>query len=236
VTRTLPYLEPSEPCFPEISTALTDPDGLLAAGGALSVPWLVQAYADGIFPWFDDDSGPILWWSPNPRCVLEPDEFKISRSLKKTIRKEKYRVSFNRAFTDVINKCAETRTGREDTWITEEMNLAYKKLHEQGYALSVECWNQKEKLVGGLYGVAMGKVFFGESMFSRESDASKIAMVYLVNNLIEREFRIIDCQVHSRHLQSLGAKPITRDLFISILQHYCEPFTIYNWPQHRVHL
>jgi leucyl/phenylalanyl-tRNA--protein transferase len=215
--------------FPPVDKALRDPDGLLAIGGDLSPETILNAYQKGIFPWYSDGQ-PILWWSPNPRCVLDPREFKISRSLGKTIRKKGFKLSFNRSFAEVIKKCAETKKGREDTWITNEMDFAYTTLHEMGHAVSVECWNEADELVGGLYGIVIGQVFFGESMFSRENDASKVAMTYLVQTTLEKQFRLIDCQVHSKHLQSLGAKPIERNLFANILEHYTDSETVHHWP------
>lgn len=215
--------------FPEVGKALRDPDGLLAIGGNLTRERLLDAYRKGIFPWYSEGQ-PILWWSPNPRCVLELDRFKVSRSLHKTLRKKVYQVSFNQAFRQVIEACGEARQGSTDTWITKEMLSAYIQLYEAGYGLSVESWLD-DRLVGGLYGLVIGRVFFGESMFSHESDASKVALFHLVKQLQQREFRIIDCQVHSRHLQSLGASPMPRDLFVNILKHYCNPELTYEWPQ-----
>jgi len=213
--------------FPEINHALRDPDGLLAIGGDLSEERLLSAYQRGIFPWFNEGQ-PILWWSPDPRCVLEPKELKISRSLAKSLRKGHFKITYDTAFTDVLESCAATRNGIEETWITNDIKLAYVNLFKMGYAHSVECW-QDEKLVGGLYGLALGKVFFGESMFSRESDASKVALVHLTKQLEKMNFRLIDCQVHSRHLQTLGAKPIQRELFITILDNYCSQEKISSW-------
>ena len=205
--------------FPPLHKALRDPDGLLAIGGILSNERLLDAYKRGIFPWFNLGQ-PVMWWSPDPRCVLFPDELKISRSLNKRLRQQQYTVSYDKAFRDVINECAAARNGIDDTWITDGIKEAYLSLYKLGYAHSVECW-QEDKLVGGLYGLAMGKVFFGESMFSRSSDASKVALVDLSQRLIAKEFKLIDCQVHSRHLQTLGAKPIQRELFIQFLNNYC---------------
>lgn len=206
--------------FPSTDEALRDPDGLLAIGGDLTETRLLDAYQRGIFPWFNEGQ-PILWWSPDPRCVLEPQDLKISRSLAKDLKKDHFEVTFDKAFVDVLEGCAAARKGIKDTWITRDIKLSYLKLFKSGYAHSVECWKGK-KLVGGLYGIAMGKVFFGESMFSRESNASKIALVHLVRQLEEMDFRVIDCQVHSNHLQSLGAKPIQRGLFTQILDNYCD--------------
>lgn len=205
--------------FPPLDKALRDPDGLLAIGGTLSKERLLDAYSKGIFPWFNDGQ-PVMWWSPDPRCVLIPTELKISRSLTKRIRQNKFTITYDTAFWEVINECAAARNGINDTWITDEIKEAYYNLFTLGYAHSVECW-QDDELVGGLYGIAMGKIFFGESMFSRCSDASKIALVDLTQQLIKKEFKLIDCQVHSKHLQSLGAKPIQRGLFVQFLNNYC---------------
>ena len=216
--------------FPPVSRALRDPDGLLAIGGDLSPATLLDAYQRGIFPWYSSGQ-PILWWSPNPRCVLELNQLRISRSLQKTLRKGIYQVSFNRCFDQVILACARPRRDSEDTWITMEMANAYKELHQQGHAVSIETWCQGE-LAGGLYGVVIGRVFFGESMFSKKPDASKVALVHLVEELSRKHFRIIDCQVHSRHLQNMGATPMPRDLFVNLLDHYCRPAVTYDWPGH----
>ena len=202
--------------FPDIDLALQDPDGLLAIGGDLSIERLCTAYQSGIFPWYSEGQ-PILWWSPDPRMVLYPDEVKISRSLLKKIRKNIFTVTIDKAFAEVIRACAEPRVQQQETWILSEMQEAYIKLHKAGIAHSIECW-QEDRLVGGLYGVAIGKVFFGESMFSRVSDASKVAFVYLARQLQQWEFKIIDCQVYSSHLESLGARLIPRKQFKAILQ------------------
>lgn len=203
--------------FPALGNA--NDDGLLAAGGDLSVDTLVSAYAQGIFPWFNDDQ-PILWWAPDPRLVIYPGQVKISRSLAKRIKQNYFSVSCNQAFNQVIKACAlrgvQTPHVPQDTWITADMHKAYIRLHEMGYAHSIEIWHE-QKLVGGLYGVALGKVFFGESMFSRETDASKVALVALSQWLLENDFTVIDCQVASEHLLSLGAKEISRDQFITLL-------------------
>jgi leucyl/phenylalanyl-tRNA---protein transferase len=205
--------------FPAVDKALRDPDGLLAIGGDLSEKRLLDAYKNGIFPWFNEGQ-PIMWWSPDPRCILLPNEIKVSRSLAKHLRQNKYKITYNTVFTEILEGCAATRKGIDDTWITNDIKLAYLNLFKRGYAHSVECWKD-EKLIGGLYGLAMGKVFFGESMFSRESDASKITLVHLAQQLEKMNFRLIDCQVHSAHLQTLGAKPIKRESFIQILDNYC---------------
>jgi len=205
--------------FPPVHEALRDPDGLLAIGGELSDIQLLSAYRKGIFPWFNEGQ-PIMWWAPDPRCVLLPDEIKISRSLAKNLRQNKFEIKYDSAFSDVINACASARKGIDDTWITNDMKEAYLSLHKLGFAHSVECWLDN-KLVGGLYGLAMGKIFFGESMFSYASNASKIALVNLTQQLANKHFKLIDCQVHSQHLQTLGAKPIQRELFSQFLENYC---------------
>lgn len=200
--------EEAAPRFPPVEEALDDPDGLLAAGGRLQLDWLLTAYRSGIFPWYSSGQ-PVLWWSPNPRVVLTPDTLKVSRSLNKLIKKQKFRVSIDRDFPSVIEACAAPRQLGGETWITEEMQSAYTMLHNNGYAHSVEVW-EGAKLVGGLYGVALGRVFFGESMFSKESNASKIALVHLVRQLERWGFELIDCQIASDHLFSLGAIELSR--------------------------
>jgi leucyl/phenylalanyl-tRNA--protein transferase len=205
--------------FPGTTAALTEPNGLLAAGGDLSPERLLGAYRQGIFPWFSENQ-PILWWAPNPRSILYPDGLKISRSLRKTIRREPFAVTVDHAFADVIRACAEPRRGEPGTWVTQTMIDAYETLHEHGYAHSVECWSDNN-LVGGLYGIALGRVFFGESMFSRATDASKIAMVNLAAWLCEWGYELVDCQVHNPHLESLGATTIDRAEFDALLTRYC---------------
>ena len=205
--------------FPDVELALREPDGLLALGGDLSPERLISAYQQGIFPWYSEGQ-PILWWSPDPRMVLNPAEIKISRSLAKIIRKQKFTISLDKDFENVIRSCSKPRLEKgqiqTETWILEEMIEAYSILHHQGYAHSVECWLDK-KLVGGLYGIVIGKIFFGESMFSRVSDASKTAFVYLNKQLEQWGFQLVDCQVYTPHLESLGAKMIPRKEFINIL-------------------
>lgn len=209
----LPWLETNEE-FPPVEQALRDPDGLLAAGADLSPERLIHAYSKGIFPWFSEDQ-PILWWSPDPRCVIFPGQAHISKSLKKHIRQKQPKLSFNRAFPEVIRHCA--RWGSNDgTWITEEMEDAYYELHQLGIAQSVEVW-EGDQLVGGLYGLALGRCFFGESMFSLKPNASKVAFVGLSQQLHEWGYAIIDCQVENPHLLTLGAKCIDRSEFLSIL-------------------
>lgn len=197
--------------FPSLENALSEPNGLLAAGGDLSPQRLLEAYSKGIFPWFNEGE-PILWWSPDPRMVLFPDELKISRSLRRTLKKDHYQIRTDSSFGQVMHACASPRKGQAGTWIHPEMIAAYTALHEMGLAHCVETWMDGE-LVGGLYGVALGKVFFGESMFSRVPDASKIAFVHLVKQLQRWEFGLIDCQVKTGHLASLGAREISRKEF-----------------------
>lgn len=188
----------------------------MAVGGDLTVEWLLAAYRRGIFPWFNDGE-PILWWTPNPRSVLFIDALKVRRSLIKTIRKQHFTVTFDTNFKGVMARCAETpRPGQNGTWISEKMVRAYTQLHQLGFAHSVEVWHQKE-LVGGLYGVAIGKVFFGESMFAKMSDASKVALVALCQQLQAWGFRIIDTQMGTEHLKSMGARLISREHFESLL-------------------
>jgi len=231
------WIDASDPGsdFPPVDSALTDPDGLLAFGGDLSVGRLIKAYRQGIFPWFSDGQ-PIMWWSPNPRTVLLPENLNISRSLAKTCRKQPYAITCNNAFADVIHACAQPRADGEGTWITEEMQRAYCALHAAGYAHSVEAW-QDGQLVGGLYGIAIGRVFFGESMFAHANDASKIAFVHLVRQLQAWGFKLVDCQVDSAHLQSLGASQLTRPEFIRYLDTYCDTKANgANWRPHALTL
>lgn len=214
----LPWLPEHPVQFPPVSDALDDPDGLLAAGGALTCDWLVSAYRRGIFPWYGDDQ-PILWWSPNPRMVLFPEQVRIRRSLAKRIRNAGFQVTANRAFDHVVAACAAPRQGEPGTWITPEMQEAYETLHRRGIAHSVEVWKQ-DALVGGLYGVALGPVFFGESMFSLEPDASKVALVHLARCMAHDGGKLIDCQMHTPHLQSMGASSIARTTFIGYLDRW----------------
>jgi leucyl/phenylalanyl-tRNA--protein transferase len=206
--------------FPDVELALKEPDGLLALGGNLSPKRLVEAYRKGIFPWYSEGQ-PILWWSPNPRWVLFPGRLKVSRSLRKVLRKGDFLVTLDRAFQAVIYFCAEPRAGQHGTWITHAMIEAYNRLHSQGLAHSVETWHNGE-LVGGLYGVALGRVFFGESMFTRIRDASKVALVHLVRQLEAWNFELIDCQIRSAHMISLGAEDIPRRVFVRLLERWCE--------------
>jgi len=206
----IPWLDSGDP-FPEVERALAEPNGLLAAGADLSLPRLLEAYRNGIFPWFGHDQ-PILWWSPDPRMVLFPAELKVSRSLARTLRNARFEVRADTAFDAVIEGCRQPRRGESGTWITEEMAEAYGTLHRAGFAHSVETWLD-DKLVGGLYGVALGRAFFGESMFARVSDASKVALVALTRQLQHWGFGVIDCQMNTSHLASLGAREIPRAEF-----------------------
>lgn len=212
--------------FPDPATAFDVPDGLLAAGGDLAAERLLYAYRHGIFPWFDEGQ-PILWWSPDPRCVLWPAEFHMSRRLTRYLRRSAWTVSFNEDFARVIEACAEDRPLQQGTWITGEMTAAYKELHQSGWAHSVEVWD-KDQLVGGLYGLAIGRAFFGESMFSTNSNASKAALFYLCETLREHHFELLDCQVESPHLGSLGATTIPRSQFIELLGKLCVPATAFS--------
>jgi len=205
--------------FPDVTDSLKNPNGLLAIGAALTEKRLLCAYKKGIFPWFNEGQ-PVLWWSPDPRCVIKPNEVHISHSLRKILRKKKFEITYNQDFKSVINECSMNRNNN-DTWLTDSMKIAYTHLHNSGYAHSIECW-YNEKLIGGLYGIAMGKIFFGESMFSRESSASKITLIHLARRLNDMKFKIIDCQVSSNHLLTLGAKHIARKEFIKILNDYCD--------------
>ena len=208
------YFLLNELFFPDVSEA--DEYGILAVGGDLSPERLMLAYRSGIFPWFDNDE-PILWWSPPERMVLFPSELKISKSMRNILNKNIFKVTYNKDFRGVISNCSQiSRQGQEGTWITAEMIEAYVKLHELGHAKSVEVW-QNDELVGGLYGVDLGHVFCGESMFSKVSNASKVAFISLAQNLEKRKYKLIDCQVHNDHLESLGAREIERAEFMEIL-------------------
>ncbi len=205
--------------FPELDQAFTEPDGLLAAGGDLSNDRILYAYRRGILPWYDEGQ-PILWWSPDPRCVLLPKEFHRAKRLQRFLKSAEFRVSFNTAFDEVIAACAEHRDGQTGTWITRDMIQAYSALHRAGWAHSVEV-RRGTTLVGGLYGLCIDRAFFGESMFSRESNASKAAMMALCPELNDRQVEILDCQVVSPHLASLGATLVPRSTFVDLLEHAC---------------
>ena len=215
----VPWLS-AESAFPPLVTALTEPNGLLAAGGDLSPQRLLAAYRQGIFPWYSVGE-PILWWSPDPRMVLIPDELKISLSLAKTLRNASYEVRLDTAFAYVVRACAKKpRRGQSGTWITDEIQAAYCEMHGRGHAHSVETWIDGS-LAGGLYGIAIGHAFYGESMFSDVRDASKIALAHLCAHLKQRGFGIIDCQMETTHLASLGARPIPRRDFADRLAELC---------------
>ena len=206
----IPWLRKEAP-FPPIEAALDEPNGLLAAGGELTPERLLEAYSRGIFPWYSDGQ-PVLWWSPDPRTVLFVDEFKVPRSLRKVAAQHRFDIRVDTAFREVIERCAEPRSRERRTWITPTMIDAYTALHRQGHAHCVEAWD-KDRLVGGLYGVAVGRVFFGESMFARKGDASKVALVHLVAILRGMDVPFIDCQQETEHLARFGARPIGRNEF-----------------------
>jgi len=206
----IPWLGPRDP-FPPVEVALSDPNGLLAAGADLSVHRLLDAYRLGIFPWYSEGD-PLLWWSPDPRMVLFLNELRVTRSLRRVIRAKRFDVTLDRAFLDVMAGCAAPRDGQDGTWITPEIVDAYSELAGLGYAHSVEAWADGE-LAGGLYGVAIGRMFFGESMFARQSDASKVALAHLVWQLRRWNFEMIDCQMTTSHLASLGAREVPRRAF-----------------------
>jgi leucyl/phenylalanyl-tRNA---protein transferase len=218
----LAVLDPNNPeqSFPPINDALSVPDGLLAVGGCLSTSRLLNAYRQGIFPWNSKDE-PILWWSPNPRLVLFTDKLIVSRSLGKTLRKQKFTVTTDQAFAEVVCACAKPRKDEMGTWITEGIFQAYYELHKSGYAHSAEAWLNGE-LVGGLYGIGIGQVFFGESMFYIETDASKVAFASLVERLCLWGYKIVDCQVSTGHLMNFGAEEIARSEFAMLLERYCD--------------
>lgn len=218
----LTVLNPHHPeqAFPALTRALQEPDGLLAIGGCLSERRLLNAYRHGVFPWYNPGE-PILWWSPDPRLVLFPEQLAVSRSLRKTLNRNTYTFTFDQAFSAVINACAQPRKDSVGTWITDDITKAYIHLHQQGHAHSAEAWLDGE-LVGGLYGVALGRVFFGESMFHNRTDASKVAFARLVMQLKAWDYQLIDCQVHTDHLASLGAVNCPRSDFVKLLDRYCD--------------
>jgi leucyl/phenylalanyl-tRNA--protein transferase len=235
--RRIAWISASDPpeAFPHPARAMREPDGLLAAGGDLSPERLLRAYRHGIFPWYDRGQ-PILWWSPDPRCVIEPRSFRLARRLRRDLRKGNLTLTFNRAFAAVIDACAAPRRTGEGTWITAEMNSAYRRLHELGWAHSIEVWNG-ERLAGGVYGVAIDRVFFGESMFSREANASKAALFGLCRVLAQLDFELLDCQVCSPHLVSLGASAIPREDFLARLDTGCASGTaVHSLPRERMAL
>lgn len=211
----IPDTDPPQ-ALPPTQQALDEPNGLLAAGGALTPEWLLHAYARGIFPWYSQGQ-PILWWAPDPRTVLFPGEFHLSRSLARTLRRARFETRVDTAFAAVVEGCAAPRRDATGTWITPAMRVAYLELHRRGFAHSVEAWRE-DQLCGGVYGVALGGVFFGESMFAAERDASKVALARLVEECRRRRIACIDCQVPTSHLYSLGARAIPRAAFERLLQ------------------
>ena len=216
MTTSLHWLDQNTDAFPHYQYALEEPNGLLAAGGDLSPNRLLNAYSLGIFPWYNPGE-PILWWTPDPRSVIYPETFKPSRSLRKLLKQQKFQVTMNTCFSKVINCCSQPRAQESGTWIDPAIKQAYTQLHEMGFAHSVEVWLEG-RLVGGLYGVALGGVFFGESMFSIKDNASKVAFALLCKQLCSWNFEIIDCQVHNPHLESLGAVEIPRAHFLESLE------------------
>ena len=219
--------------FPPASAALSEPDGLLAMGGDLSAERLIYAYKNGIFPWFNDNH-PIMWWSPNPRCIFSPNTFHISRSLRKKFKNSNIIIKVNSDFSSVIRECAKPRSSIQGTWITEGMIKAYEILHGLGWAHSIEIW-KSNNLVGGLYGIAIGRIFFGESMFSHLSNASKISLLFIANHLNSGDLKLLDCQITSTHLLKLGAVPMPRNEFIKNLDDQCNPAIKFeDWHQHEL--
>lgn len=232
-TPSLHWISTASPpdAFPPVSSALHEPDGLLAAGGDLSEERLVYAYQHGIFPWYDSGQ-PILWWSPDPRCVLYPQNIHVSRTLRRSLRTSPLELTFNRAFDDVLDACAAPRRSQRGTWITAEMTQAYRLMHRRGWAHSVEVWRD-DHLVGGIYGLAIGAVFFGESMFSSETNASKVAMAALCRTLVRCRFALLDCQVASAHLFTMGAELLPRTKFSALLARHCAARRFEEWPRER---
>lgn len=229
------WLTPDDPpdAFPSVHAALREPNGLLAAGGDLSSARLLHAYRAGIFPWYDEGQ-PILWWSPDPRCVIRPGRVHLGRRLRRYLQASSAELTFNRRFSEVIRACAEPRRDEYGTWITPGIVQAFERLHAEGWAHSVEVMENAD-LVGGIYGIVIGRVFFGESMFSRETNASKFAMLGLSRLLRENRFELIDCQVESPHLMTLGAVTMPRIDFADILASACEPPAQFdNWPDNPI--
>ena len=227
----LAWLNPGDPpdSFPPVDAALREPDGLLAAGGDLGAERLLYAYRSGIFPWYDQGQ-PLLWWSPDPRCVLLPGKYHLSRRSRRYLKASTAIVRFNSVFDEVIRACAAPRPSQQGTWITPDMIRAYENLHREGWAHSIEIWLDGE-LVGGLYGLAIGNAFFGESMFSLAPNASKAALLLLSSMMERGQFGIVDCQVLSSHLLSLGATMLSRSSFVDLLASLCDPpIRFENWP------
>ncbi len=214
----LPWLDENDPDapFPPAETALKDPEGLVAAGGGLESVRLLRAYHQGLFPWYEEDQ-PILWWSPNPRGILYPKNFIVHKSLLRSIKKNSWQITYNKAFQEVMKACAEPRNNSRGTWITQEMIQAYVKLHESKQAHSLEVWDEEDNLIGGVYGISIGAIFFGESMFSRTTNASKVALLYLSAYLDIWDYKVIDTQLPSTHLSSLGGSKMTRKDYLKLL-------------------
>lgn len=217
MSQTPQWLTQDRLSFPPLGNALTDPDGLLAVGGDLSPQRIIKAYSLGIFPWFNDDQ-PILWWSPSSRAIIPTDKLKINRTLQKFLRKTDYRLSVNCAFDEVIQYCANAPFRSEDTWITDEMSAAYENLHRAGYAHSIEVW-QEQTLIGGLYGIAIGGYFSGESMFYKKDNASKLALIAITSLLTSAGIHFIDCQIENPFLNAMGCKVVSREQFITMKDH-----------------
>jgi leucyl/phenylalanyl-tRNA--protein transferase len=216
--------------FPDVEDALSEPDGLLAAGGDLSPARLLSAYTRGIFPWYEEGQ-PILWWSPDPRCVIWPADLHVSRRLRQQMRNSKAELRVNQAFNRVVRQCAGERRSQQGTWITDDMMQAYEVLHRDGWAHSIEIWDDGD-LAGGLYGICIGKVFFGESMFSRKPNTSKMALLGLARHMVSAHLELIDCQVVSRHLITLGARLMARTEFSEFLERACNPPNRHeDWPR-----
>ncbi len=225
------WLSPTDrpDAFPPVDSALREPDGLLAAGGDLSSERILYAYQHGIFPWYEDGQ-PLLWWSPDPRCVFLPGDLRLSRRMQRRVASSSFEIRANHAFADVIRACAAPRRYQDGTWITNDMITAYERLHAEGWAHSIEVWDA-EKLVGGLYGLAIGHAFFGESMWSGETDASKFALLYLEQAMQRGSLRLLDCQVISQHLLSLGARTLPRTEFMQIAASATTPAgQVGKWP------
>ena len=242
----LPWLDPSDENseFPPARDALKDPEGLVAAGGDLSPTRLLRAYHEGIFPWYEKDQ-PILWWSPDPRGIIYPKKFIAHKRLLRTLKNKAWRITYDQAFTDVMKACAEPRSTSRGTWITLDMLQAYTLLHRLGHAHSVEVWDHNNTLVGGIYGIAIGTIFFGESMFSRETDTSKIALLHLCAYLDSWGYKIVDTQLGSKHLFSLGGMEVSRDEYLNMLPTFTQapinpdawckdyPLDLQDWLNHR---
>ena len=227
----LHLLDSQAPQFPNPRHAAEEPDGLLAVGGNLAPSTLIDAYRLGIFPWFGDDD-PILWWSPATRCVIRPNHYHISKSLRKSLRRHQYQITTDKAFDRVVEACAaprvETGLAATGTWITPEMMAAYSALHVMGYAHSVEVWDH-DQLVGGVYGIASGAIFSGESMFSVVANGSKMALAYLCNWMAAKDFALLDCQIVNPHLLSVGAEPVARHIFLELMQTHIDEQL--QWPE-----